>query len=391
MSKSTRPNRFTLNSTPSSSRLATALLFFLFGVNIATWISRIPAIQTDLHLTKSALGSVLLFSALGSLLLTPLWGSWIARYGSPLMTRITILLATADLLGLALAPNAPALAAALFLFGVANGGLNAAVNAQAILLERHYPRPIMSSFHAAFSVGGMSGAALGGLLAARGWTPAQHFLLIALLVAATGWAAIPWFLRESSTDRDTGGPLLVLPHGPLLTLGALAATIMIGEGAMADWIAIYLRDTLHTAESTAALAYSAFSASMAVGRFAGDWLTHHLGPARLSRYLALTAAAGLTLALLTSSLPAAFLGFALTGLGYSVIVPLVFSASGRLPGISPGHGIAAVSTTGFFGFLTGPPLIGFLADATSLRAALFTVAALNLGAAALSKSLERRS
>lgn len=376
---------------PRSARLATTFLFFLFGVNIATWISRIPAIQSNLSLSKSQLGSLLLFSALGSLLLTPLWGSWIARYGSPLLTRITILFAALDLLALAFSPNAVTLAAALFLFGAANGGLNAAVNAQAILLERHYPKPIMSSFHAAFSLGGMSGAALGGLLAARHWTPTHHFILIAAAVALAGLAAIPLFLREPSPDRATAGPLLVLPHGPLLVLGALAATIMIGEGAMADWIAIYLRDTLHTTEATAALGYSAFSASMAAGRLAGDWLTHHLGAARLARILALTAAAGLTLALLATNLPPAILGFALTGLGYSVIVPLVFSASGKLPGISPGHGIAAVSTTGFFGFLTGPPLIGYLADWTSLRLALFTVAALNLSAAFLTKPLSSNS
>ena len=376
-----------MNSSRNSARRATTLLFFLFGFNVASWISRIPAIQSDLGLSKSALGSVLLFSAAGSLVLTPLWGSWIARHGSPLLTRITIVLAAADLLALAYAPNAVALGAALFLFGAINGGLNAAVNAQAILLERHYPKPIMSSFHAAFSVGGMTGAAIGGYLAARAWHPTEHFSVIALAVAATGLAAIPRFLREPSTDRSTGGPLFVLPQGPLLALGALAATIMIGEGAMADWIAIYLRDTLHTTEAFAALGYSAFSASMAAGRLFGDWFTHEWGPARFARILALTATAGLTLALLAPGLGAALVGFALTGLGYSVIVPLVFSASGRVPGVSPGLGIAAVSTTGFFGFLVGPPLIGYLADATSLRLALFVVVALNLSAAALTRQL----
>lgn len=375
-----------MQSTVGARRAAT-LLFFLFGVNIATWISRIPAIQSDLHLSKSSLGTVLLFSAVGSMSLTPVWGSWIAHYGSPLLTRVTVLCATSSVVMIALAPNAVVLAVALLLFGASNGGFNAAINAQAILLERHYPKPIMSSFHAAFSIGGMSGAALGGLLAARQWIPVYHFVVIASIVVALGFAAIPRFLSEPSPDRATRGPLFVLPTGPLLAIGALTGAIMIGEGAMADWIAIYLRDMLHTSDAFAALGYSAFSASMAIGRLAGDWFTHLWGPARFARILACIAAAGLALALLAPTVPLALLGFALTGLGYSVIVPLTFSASGRIPGVSPGMGIAAVSSTGFFGFLVGPPLIGYLADATSLQLALFVVVGLNLGAIPLTRQL----
>lgn len=352
-----------------ASRFAIATIFFIQGVVFANWVARIPAVQLQLGINKAVLGTVLLGMAGGSLLTMPLTGWMIARRGSRLVTTVFALLFGLALSLPAMMPDAMTLFFALMFFGACGGIRNIAMNTQAVAVERLYGRPIMSSFHASFSIGGMLGAAGGGWIASLGIGPQRHLLCVALVCAVLDLVASRWLL-PAETDRGSSGPAFARPSGALIGLGLLAMCVMIGEGSMADWSAVYLRETLRTSEGTAAAGYTAFSLMMTLGRLCGDWLTHRLGAVMMMRLGGMMAAVGLLSGLLMAYPLAAIAGFACVGAGLAALVPIVYSASERISGIGPGVGLAAVNTMGFLGFLSGPPLIGFAAEATSLRLAL---------------------
>jgi len=360
-----------------AARTATSAIFFLSGVNVATWVSRIPAIKDRLQITEAELGLALLCSAIGSMAAMPAWGLLSARLGSRPASCWSAVGAFVAVPLLACADSRLALMLALAVFGAAAGGLNVTMNAQAVAVETAYARPILSSFHAMFSLGGLTGAALGGWLAGRGWPVHEHFFGVGAFLVCLGGLACRWLLPPSY-DRPQQGRAYSLPRGPVLALGALAGCVMAGEGAMADWVALYLRDTVHTSDGVAALGYAVFSGGMVLGRLLGDRATGRYGARQLARNCCAVAAFGTLLALTFPSMGPALAGFAFTGLGYSVIVPLVYATAGRLPGVNAGVAIATVSVTGFVGFLTGPVVIGFLARAWSLQAALFVLVLVSL-------------
>lgn len=355
-----------------AARLAVSAVFFLNGVGIANWVVRIPAVREPLGLSESALGVALLGVAAGALVTMPLTGRLVARHGSRPITRLGALLFGAALVLPALAPTLTLLTLALVLLGAGNGMLDVAMNAQAATVERGYGRPIMSRFHALFSLGGLAGAAMGGGAADLGIGPAPHLALVALVVgvAATGSAG---GMLPAAADAAPDHPAFARPSRALLALGLVAFCVLFGEGAMADWSAVYLRDVAGAGPGLAAAGYAAFSLAMAGGRAVGDALTERLGSARLVRGGGALAALGLATALLLGRPWAAVAGFGLVGAGLSVIFPTVLAAAGRLPGAAPGTAIAAVSTVGYTGFLAGPPLIGFVAHALTLRGGLAVV------------------
>jgi fucose permease len=258
--------------------------------------------------------------------------------------------------------------------------MDVSMNVEAAVLENRYGRPIMSAFHGLFSVGGMVGSAIGGVFAEAGYSPQLHFSLGAIAFGALGACVMAWLPPGSS---DASGSLAFRFTRELWLLGALGFCILVGEGAMSDWTGVYLRNYLGTSPGIAALGYAVFSAAMAIGRFAGDWLAIRVGKVRLVRAGALLAAAGLTGALLIGDTRAALIGFACVGAGFSTIIPIVFGAGANVNGVAPGAGVAAVTTAGYLGFLIGPPLIGFTAEYTSLRLALGVVAVLSLVASFL--------
>jgi fucose permease len=269
---------------------------------------------------------------------------------------------------------------ALFCFGAAHGALDVAMNAQGVAVEERYRRPIMSSLHALFSLGGLVGAGLGSLVATAGISPLTHFSAAAILLGgSTALVAFPRLLDARETealdlpDEITNKPRFTWPSPPLLALGAIAFCTMVGEGAMADWSAVFLRQVAGASEGVAAAGYAAFSVAMAVGRFGGDWLSARLGPVAIVRLSGLTAATGLGLALLSGRSELALVGFGAVGAGFAIVVPQVFSAAGRTPRVSSGVAVATVSTIGYFGFLVGPPFIGFLAELIGLRLALGSI------------------
>lgn len=362
-------------SRPDAARRAVKMLFFLNGALLATWASRIPAVQAERGLGNGALGLTLLSIAVGAVIAMPLAGFFIARRGSDRVIRFTALSYCALLPALILAPNVALLIAVMFCFGASHGALDVAMNAQAVAIERQHERPIMSSFHAFWSVGGLAGAALGGLLAAQALPPLPHFLVVALLASAALARVLPELLRAPERLGHTAAPeapasMFPMPSRGLVALGIVALCVMAGEGAMADWSAVYLRNTVGTGESLAAAGYAAFSLAMAAGRFLGDQLTARFGPVMIVRAGGALSAGGLLLALVAGQPGLSLAGFAMVGLGYAVLVPIVFSAAGNVTGMAPGVALASVSTVGYLGFLIGPPLIGFAAELLGLRGAL---------------------
>jgi fucose permease len=235
-----------------------------------------------------------------------------------------------------------------------------------------------------FSLGGMAGAASWSLLAPTGMSPSTHLAGASAVLGVLALAASRFMLRRARARDEERAPLS-LPHGPLLLLGVLAAMGLVGEGAMYDWSVLYLRQELGSPAGIASLGYASFSGAMAAGRFAGDWVRARVRPATLLRASGALGAIGMLIALAVPHPAAALAGFALVGLGFSNIVPVLFSVAGQLPGIAPAHGIAAVSSVGYFGMMAGPPMIGFIAQGSSLAAGLLVVTVFAAAVAALSR------
>lgn len=371
---------------PHVARLAVCAIFFANAVLYANWVSRIPAIREGLGLSDGQLGTALLGLAVGALCAFPLAGWAIGRFGSKAVTVTALLVMCAALPLTALANGLWTLALALWLLGAGNGATDVAMNAQAAEVEKGYARPIMSSFHALWSIGGLVGAALGGVIAARGVTPALQFTLasgglaLITLLAATRLLSIP--------PEGPGGPVFARLPRALLAVGLITFCAALAEGAMADWTAVYLRG-LGAPEGTAVAGYVAFALAMIAGRLSGDVLKARWGAPRLALQGGLIATLGLTLALLIGTPWAAFLGFACVGWGASTIFPMAFSAAAA-SGVNPGIALAGVATLGYTGFLVGPAAIGWVAEASTLRLALGVVALLCALLALLSGSLRPR-
>jgi hypothetical protein len=257
-------------------------------------------------------------------------------------------------------------------------------------VEKAMHSPTMSRFHGMFSLGGMLGAGAGGMAAAHGITTLPHFAISGLANALVVVAIFGLLLETHVAPVGTGHRLPFRKIPPvLLTLSAIAFCILLAEGAIADWTAVFLRQVLYAGPGTAAAGYAVFSAAMAVFRFLGDAVTARLGPLRTLRAGSLVAALGLLTALCAFSATGSLPGFALAGAGFSVIIPLVFGSGGRVEGISPGAGIATVTGIGYVGFIVGPPAIGFASQLVTLRYALGIVVACCLISAVLAKSVER--
>ncbi|GGW36819.1 MFS transporter [Streptomyces xantholiticus] len=369
----------------SRLRIALTVFFALDGFLFAGWVVRIPAIKQQTGSSASDLGLALLGVSAGAVVTMTLTGQLCRRFGShPVTVASAVLLA----LSMALPPlthSSLALGLVLLVFGAAYGGINVAMNSAAVELVGAMRRPVMPSFHAAFSLGGMLGAGLGGLVAG-GLSPSVHLLAltgIGLLVTA---AAGPVLLRHHApaarTDTTPSAPRRLEGRTRRLVLlfGVIALCTAYGEGAMADWSALHLEQDLHAHPGLAAAGYSLFALTMTAGRLSGTVLLERLGQTRALVLGGATAAAGMLLGALAPSVWAALAGFAVAGLGLANIFPVAVGRAGELAG--PG-GVAAASTLGYGGMLLGPPAIGFLADWFSLPVALTTVAALAAGAAVI--------
>lgn len=357
-------------------RGSTFAIFLALGVAVGAWAAALPGLKAGLALSDRDLSYALLAVALGSVLTTLAAGAFAPRLGTGRAT-------TAAALALAVALSLPPLAQTLgqlvalsFVFGLANGFLDVSMNGHASEVERRWGSAIMSSFHGAFSLGGLAGATLGGVLAAAGFAAAGQLGILAAVIGAIVLGAVAGLGPGSKSAPHEAG--LAWPVRAAWSLCAIALFCLIVEGAVADWSAVYLATVVHVSEGAAASGYAAFSVAMTLGRLFGDLVVRALGARIVVMVGGAVATAGLACGVAFPTFVPATVGFALVGLGLSNVAPTVFSAAGRF-GRTPAAGMAMVVSVGYVGFISGPPLIGGIASMTDLRVALGFLGVLALG------------
>ncbi|MFJ9819652.1 MFS transporter [Streptomyces sp. NPDC101151] len=374
-------------------RIAITAFFALDGFVFAGWVVRIPDIKEQTHASASTLGLALLGVSAGAVVTMTLTGRLCRRFGSHQVTVVCAVLLSLSVVLPPLTHSAVTLGAVLLLFGAAYGGINVAFNSAAVDLVAALGRPVMPSFHAAFSLGGMIGAGLGGLVAGT-LSPTRHLLgltLVGLLVTAVAGRALLRHEPPVPPDRprpEADGPRRrdARVRGLVAVFGLIALCTAYGEGAMADWGALHLQQDLAASSGAAAAGYACFALAMTVGRLTGTALLERLGRTRTVIAGGTVAAAGMLLGSLAPSVWAALIGFAVTGIGLANLFPVAVERAGALAGPS---GVAVASTLGYGGMLLGPPAIGFMADWFSLPTALTSVAALAAVAALIGVTTRR--
>ena len=361
---------------PSQARAAIAVIFFADGAIFGSWVSRVPAIEDHVHARTGSLGLALLGIAAGALLSRQVAGQLVARMGSRVIARVGITSCCVTLPLPALAGNVAVLGVALIGFGAALGLVDVAMNANGVAVQDQMGRPVMSSFHGIYSVGGLVGSVAGGRAAAAGVSPFLHFLFIGIILGCLSLLASAWLLPSSGdTVRQQGSVRGWAKLPPryrlaLILLGIVGLCSMVGEGAAGDWGAIYLHSSLGTRLSFASSGFAAYSLAMAAGRLLGDRFVARWGGLQMITRSAVLAGAGFALALLIGNPVAAVCGFTVLGLGLSAVIPVTFSAAGNLGEQVAGPAITVVSSIAVMGSLTGPPVIGFAAEVVGLPAAL---------------------
>jgi len=354
-----------------AARWAISAIFLLNGAGIGLWAAHVPVVQARAGIDTGMLGFLLLTIAGGAIAAMPLSGWLSGRWGT---RAVTLASAFAFALTSALLMNMGdvlPLFLAAFAFGASNGMLDVCMNANAAEVEAARGVPTMSSFHGFFSLGGLIGAAVGGLLIGAGWGDGRGALAGGIVVAlAVALCARFVLVVAPAPDGSPQGSHFALPRGPALFLGLLGLLCFAVEGALVDWSALLLTERTAVDPATAALGYSAFSVAMAACRFLGDRLVLRFGARRIMVLGGLGMFCGLMLAVLSTHFILSALGFALIGLSAANVVPVIFAAAARIPGMSAGGGLATVATLGYAGLLTAPPLLGSIAAHTNIAVAL---------------------
>jgi MFS family permease len=351
-----------------AARWAISTVFLLNGAGIGLWAAHVPTVQARMGIDTGMLSLVLLTVAAGALLAMPLMGGLTGRWGTRrmvLLSGFAFAAMTPLIMG---APSLPLLFVAAFLFGVSNGALDVAMNANASEVETARGLPTMSSFHGFFSLGGLFGAGIGGLLVGQGLGHGQGALMVGVVTAVVLALSAPRVMGFAATHG--AGSHFSLPRGAALGLGLLALLCFAVEGALVDWSALLMQERTGATPASAALGFSAFSIAMAACRFAGDRLIVRFGALRIMVVGGLAMFAGLALAVASTHFVLSAVGFALVGLGAANVVPLLFGAAARIPGMSAGNGVAAVATLGYGGLLLAPPVLGWVAMHSSIMVAL---------------------
>jgi MFS family permease len=356
------------------ARAPVTIVFAVVGLSVGTWAARIPAIKAALHLSPGILGLALLGPAVGSVLTMPLAGAIMATVPPRRVVQCALLLLAGMLPLTTVASNPWQLFAVLAGWGAGLGVADVGMNLEASAVQDRLGRRTMSGFHAAFSVGGLVGAGLGGLAAAGGVSARADFVLVGMVVLLAGGVSAQFF-SAARPARRTAGDVAgnQVPRWPLWSWALVCLAVMsfgsfLAEGVAADWSAVYLHSSLGAPVGLAAIGYTVFSFTMTGGRLTGDRMADLAGPDRLVRLSAGLAAVGFGLALLIGQVWSGLVGFALLGVGLSVVVPLVFTAAAKTG--RPGPNLALVTTSGYVGILVGPALIGGVAQAIGLHAAL---------------------
>lgn len=342
-------------------RWAVATAFFVNGFLAGGWALQIPVLRDRLEIGETTLGLLILVLGVGAVVAMPWCGFLIGRYGSRSILMAVAFMAAFGLMPVALVPGVLMAIPVLFMFGAIFGSMDVAMNANAVSVERQLGRPIMSSSHGFWSLGGFAGAASGGFIIQQ-FGALIHASVTTLTAVLLIWLVAGKFLAGDRPVAAARQPFR-LPANPLIYLiGLIALLSMIPEGTVLDWAAIYLSQELGADIAVAGLGYAAFSATMALMRFLGDGIRTRFGAVNTLRISSLIAAAGMAGAWLAPDPVFAILALAVTGLGIANMIPIAFSAAGNQPGLAPGAGIGVVTTMGYSGILVAPSLIGFIGE-----------------------------
>lgn len=368
-------------------RIAVSVFFFIQGITFASWASRIPDIKNALQLSDAGLGGVLLALPVGQLSGMGMSGYLVSKFGSKRMLTIAALLYPSALLLLGLANSTLHLTLALYVFGLCANLGNISVNTQGVGVERLYRRSIMASFHGVWSTAGFAGGLLSALMVSKDLSPFHHFCIINVFTILL-WAIAHRYILPRDAAQGAKKAIFVKPDKTILRLGLIAFACMVCEGAMFDWSGVYFEKVLNAPKDLIRMGYICFMLAMASGRYAADWLVNQFGIRTMIQSSGIIILSGLLLAIIFPTIPFATVGFLLVGLGVSSVVPLIYSLAGRSRTMQPGVAIAAVSSIGFLGFLLGPPLIGFVAEAASLRSSFAIIGILGLGTTILAGKIK---
>lgn len=348
-------------------RWAVSMFYFAMGLCFATWASRIPTIKTALHLSDGELGTILFALPVGQLTMMYFSGKLVTRFGSHLILPVSILLYAVSLTNLGLAQNAWQLALGLYVFGVFGNLTNISVNTQGVYTEGLFKRTIMSSFHGMWSLAGFTGALVGlGMLALQ-LTTYVHFIIvafIAFLLIAFNFKFLIKAKESIKTEKKKG---FTKPDKTLVLLGVIGFCSMASEGIMFDWSGVFFKDIVKAPGALVILGYTSFMIMMASGRFFGDKLINKYGRKTVMKISGIMISSGFFTAVAFPYIIPSMLGFMIVGLGVSTVVPTLYSIAGKHPTIPTGEALTTVSSVSFLGFLMGPPVIGHIAELSSLR------------------------
>lgn len=361
--------------TPKQLRIANAVFFFLSGFGYASWASRIPTIQHQLHLNEAQLGGILFAMPIGLLLTLPVTGQLLSKYSSRRIMFIGCLFFSVVLAGIGFATNVWQLVLALFCFGVSRNMFNISTNAQAVAVQALYDKSIMANFHGIWSLAGFGGAAAGYFMVYYNIGTSYHLLGVSVLLIVFTF----WFIKGTIYQApvpQSKKKLFTLPDRSLLIFSLICFASMACENTMYDWSGIYFEKVVHVSKATATQGFVVYMIAMTLGRFIGDAGVNRFGIKNILRFSGMFIFCGLMLAVLVPYQLIAGIGFVLVGLGVSCIVPMVFQMAGKSTTMSSGTALASISSIGYLGFLIVPPFIGFIAQAAGLRLSFGLIALL---------------
>lgn len=371
-------------NTLSKRRVALGAFFFFVGLCFASWAARIPDIQSKFDLSEGQLGTLLLFLPLGSVIGLPIAGWAVHRFGSRSVVMFVSFAYAMTLPLIGLAPTTWFLIPVLILYGMLGNVMNISLNTQALGLEDEMGKSILASFHGLWSLAGFTGAGLGALMIFIGFSPAQHYAVVMVISVLIILSAQRYIIKDKKVAEGGGGLVMKKPDALLLRISLIAFLGMMAEGCMFDWSGVYFKKVVQSDPSLIALGYVAFMGAMASGRFITDKVAARYTKVEVIQVSGVLIFLGLSLAVLFPTVVTSTLGFLLVGLGVASIIPLSYSIAGRSKLYSPSVALALVSTISFFGFLLGPPLIGFIAELFNLKFSFALIAVAGLGITVLS-------
>ena len=361
-----------LRQSPKGYRLATTVFFFISGFGYSSWASRIPAIKAQLHLSEAEFGTVLFAFPIGLMLTMPFTGRILNLFSSRYCMLLGGILFNIVLTLPGFAAFVWQLVLILLIFGGSRNILNLSMNAQALEVQRLYPKSIMTTFHAVWSLAGFAGAGLGYVMVTQHIDPSNHLLGVGVMMLAVMFCFYPLTL-ESEPSREQK-KFFSMPDKNLLKFAIICFVSMACENTMYDWSGIYFENVLHASPKLTTAAFVFFMTAVTLGRFCGDYVVMRFGIKNILFYSALFISAGFLVCFLLPFAYPTILGFVLIGVGVSCTVPLVFSIAGRSKSLSSGSALTSISTIGYLGFLVVPPMVGFISEALSMKWAFLIMA-----------------